>query len=78
MDKYMSEAIWKDGVLDRVLVTRDTHPTKESADAVCRMLNRDGLGGDGVYFPLSTEVKINPAYERELLTRYWNKLNLNK
>lgn len=66
----MSEALWEDGVCsDSIRVSRDTHRTKEQAEAVCRMLNKDGFGGEGVSFPLSTEVKINPDYERELLTK---------
>lgn len=35
-------------------VTTDTHDTREQADAVCQMLSRDGLGGEGRIFPEET------------------------
>lgn len=34
----------------------DEHETEEQARAVCLMLERDGLGGDGIDFPLATWV----------------------
>lgn len=37
--------------------TTDTHPSKEAAEAVCRMIMRRGLGGQGKYFPLSWRVE---------------------
>jgi len=35
----------------------DTHSTKEAAEAVCRGLMREGLGGDRAIFPLSVRVE---------------------
>ena len=37
--------------------TTDTHETKEHAEAVCRGLERDGLGGEKIHFPLKTWVE---------------------
>lgn len=34
--------------------TFDTHETESAAAAVCRMLERDGFGGEGKIFPLMT------------------------
>lgn len=44
----------------------DTHDTKEAAEAVCRLLERRGFGGDGIHFPVRTwveEVKENEKDE---------------
>jgi hypothetical protein len=35
----------------------DTHDTQEKAEAVCKMLERDGLGGERKVFPIRTWVK---------------------
>jgi hypothetical protein len=35
----------------------DDHDSPEAAYAVCRMLERDGFGGEGKVFPLSTRVE---------------------
>ena len=35
----------------------DTHRTEEQARAVCRGLQRDGYGGAGKIFPISTRVE---------------------
>lgn len=37
--------------------TSDIHPSKEAAEAVCRMIMRRGFGGQGKYFPLSWRVE---------------------
>ena len=37
--------------------SKDTHHSEEAARAVCGMLRRNGLGGDGKIFPLKTDVK---------------------
>lgn len=39
--------------------TTDTHLTEAAAKAVCRMLERDGLGGEGKVFPVRTWVEEN-------------------
>lgn len=51
--KYKSFAKWKH-VDD---VTEDTHRTEEQALAVCRMLENEGWGGEGVEFPVKTWVE---------------------
>ncbi len=38
-------------------VTTDAHDTRKAAEAVCRALERDGLGGDGVFYPVRTWVE---------------------
>jgi len=37
--------------------TTDTHETKKQAEAVCRMLEKDGLGGGRLWFPIKTKVE---------------------
>jgi hypothetical protein len=37
--------------------TWDEHETKEQAEAVCRMLEKDGLGGERCHFPIRTWVE---------------------
>lgn len=39
--------------------TTDTHPTKEAAEWVCKMLKREGLGGERIHFPIKTWVEEN-------------------
>ena len=38
-------------------VTKDDHETYEQAFAVTLMLERQGLGGEGIHFPLKTWVE---------------------
>jgi hypothetical protein len=40
--------------------TTDEHDIKEQAEAVCMMLERDGLGGEGRIYPESTWVEQVP------------------
>lgn len=50
MIKYTSNAEWPDGAISQARAnnkTTDYHQSKEAADAVCNMLERDGLGGEG-------------------------------
>jgi hypothetical protein len=56
---YRSIAKWPDSVNTGRPENEsfDTHPTKEDAEAVCRMLQIHGLGGEGKIFPLSTRVE---------------------
>lgn len=35
----------------------DTHRSKEAAEAVCRGVMREGLGGEGKIFPISVQVE---------------------
>lgn len=41
-------------------ISEDEHDTREQAEAVCRMLARNGLGGQRVHFPIATTVKEVP------------------
>lgn len=34
--------------------TRDRHETRAQAEAVCRTLEREGLGGERIHFPVET------------------------
>ena len=43
-------------------MTTDEHGTKEQAEAVCMMLTRDGLGGEGKIYPLRTWVVAVPNH----------------
>jgi hypothetical protein len=57
MKKWKSIAIWDKchGFQDNT--TMDEHETKEEAEAVCKLLERDGLGGERIHFPLKTTVE---------------------
>ncbi len=57
MKKWKSVAKWDSclGFCDNT--TTDTHHTKEEAESVCRLLRREGLGGNGTHFPLETKVE---------------------
>lgn len=57
---YKSIAKWPHPAVQLGTVSKeseDTHPTKEQADAICRMLREKGFGGDGKIFPESTRVE---------------------
>lgn len=56
---YKSIAYWPKGSLPYCAIpdySEDRHDTKEQAEAICRMLRANGLGGDGKIFPIRTEV----------------------
>lgn len=56
--KWKSCAKWSPDVYKyNDCVSTDIHYTKEQAEAICRMLEKMGFGGDGVYFPLKTWVE---------------------
>ena len=57
MKKWKSIALWEHchGFQDDT--TTDTHETKEQAESVCRMLEKDGLGGERCHFPILTRVE---------------------
>ena len=38
-------------------VSTDEHSSEESAEAICRMLKRDGFGGKAKHFPIRTWVE---------------------
>jgi len=56
-----SVAVWPDtirvGNVEGKNESSDEHDSPEAAYAVCRMLERDGFGGEGKVFPLSTRVE---------------------
>jgi hypothetical protein len=56
-----SIAVWPDtirvGNMEGRNESSDDHDSPEAAYAVCRMLERDGFGGDGKVFPVSTRVE---------------------
>lgn len=47
--KYRSVAEWP-----HCGKTTDSHYSEESAEAVCRLLQREGYGGDRKIFPIKT------------------------
>ena len=58
--KYASKALWPTGSIVQKRandITTDYHATKNAALAVCRMLDRIGLGGDRRIFPVKTWVE---------------------
>ena len=53
-----SIAVWPEGtVSDPDNESKDKHDTEGQASAVCSMLERNGFGGDGKVFPLSTRTE---------------------
>ena len=56
--KYVSMAKWPAGsVMPTEYISSDEHPTRELAEGVCKMLERDGLGGEKKHFPIWTKVE---------------------
>lgn len=59
--KYKSIAQWRKNEVKHLgntnNISEDTHDTKEQAEAVCRMLERDGFGGNGQIFPIRTWIE---------------------
>jgi hypothetical protein len=57
MKKWRSIAEWDKchGFYNNM--TTDEHETKEQAEAVCKMLERDGLGCERIWFPIKTRVE---------------------
>lgn len=64
---HKSIAVWPDtisvGNVEGKNESSDTHDSKEAAEAVCRMLQREGFGGERKVFPLST--RVEPVEEKE-------------
>lgn len=54
MKEFKSVAIWDGENLPASTV--DGHDTREAAEAVCKMLQNDGYGGEGKHFPVATVV----------------------
>ena len=62
MKPWTSCAEWPEGHIvnpERPNVTTDGHDTKEQAEGVCRLLEREGLGGERCHFPVRTWVEPN-------------------
>ncbi len=62
MQKFKSIAVWPDGIVhnpEGTNITEDFHDTYEQANGVIRRLNREGFGGEGKCFPISTSVEQN-------------------
>jgi hypothetical protein len=57
--KYRSIVLWPDSVSTGRTPNEsfDTHANRESAEAVCRGIEREGLGGERKIFPISTRVE---------------------
>lgn len=58
-DRFQSNAKWPLDVyrgMDGSGISTDTHQTYEQAQAVCDGLKREGFGGQGKDFPISTWV----------------------
>jgi hypothetical protein len=53
---WKSIAVWPEGACG-CCRSSDEHPTREAAEAVCRLLRRHGFGGHGEVFPISTHVE---------------------
>ena len=66
--EWTSNAQWPEGSFKRTCSgqkSTDFHLTEAAAKAVCNMLERDGLGGEGEIFPLRTWVaKIGDENEK--------------
>jgi len=62
MKKWKSCAKWEGNLEFSNSLTTDQHDTKEQAEAVCEMLERDGFGGDGIHFPINTWVEPIPYF----------------
>jgi hypothetical protein len=67
MGRWRSIACWPaevQGLGNHDNMSQDEHPDEEAAQAVCRMLERDGFGGEGKIFPLWTRAEsLEPATE---------------
>lgn len=55
--KYLSFAEWPEGTCRNrfgLPISQDTHETKEAAEGVCRLLEREGYSGQRQAFPIRT------------------------
>ena len=64
---WRSIAVWPDTIRVGNVVGKnesdDTHDSKEQAEAVCKLLEKEGFGGNGHVFPIST--RVEPVFESE-------------
>lgn len=60
--EWQSCALWAPGVVCEVdNTTRDNHYTEGEAQGVCRLLERNGFGGDKKVYPVRTWVERTPS-----------------
>jgi len=67
MIDWKSNAEWPDGVVSTAKgdnITSDSHLTERAAEAVCKRLQDEGLGGEGLFFPVRTWISNENGYER--------------
>lgn len=61
---FQSIAVWPDtikvGNVEGKNESVDTHDTQDQAEGVCRLMKKEGFGGDRKVFPLSTRVEPVP------------------
>lgn len=57
MKKFMSIATWDPCHGFYKNQTTDTHETKGQAEAVCKLLKKEGLGGEKIHFPIKTYIE---------------------
>lgn len=61
--------------------SEDYHDTREQAEAVCMYCKKNGMGGDGKYYPITTHVqKTSEIWVSEKPTKggyYWYRKNKN-
>jgi hypothetical protein len=57
--KFKSIVLWPDTVSTGKIPneSEDTHNSFKAAEAVCKMIKRKGLGGEGKIFPISTRIE---------------------
>ena len=59
-ESWQSCAEWPESVytgFDGTHVSKDGHDTEDAAKGVCRLLEREGFGGDREHFPIRTWVE---------------------
>lgn len=65
---HRSHARWEEGTvafsMDGSQITTDNHHSEESAKAVCKLLEKEGYGGDNKLFPIETWVTPIPFEEQ--------------
>lgn len=57
MSRFVTHAKWPFGLYRQpgyASITTDTHETREEAEAVCRLLEKEGYSGEGDWFPVRT------------------------
>lgn len=71
MKEWRSCAEWPEGVIigQEDDISTDSHHEENQAEAVCKMLQQMGFGGDGKVFPLRTWVEKRDEDETILSSR---------